>query len=105
MVYAYADCAGKKEIRRSVSELAATSVGASVALVCDDVTMKSEYVAVGVKEDLRVGAFNSFIHSKQGGKAVLVQEVNDGAINLAMNPLSSTCSKHVDVHHDFLGER
>ena len=69
-------------------------------------TAEAEYVAlgVGVKEALFTGAVLSFVCPELRGSCVRVFEDNQGAIELAANPLSSARSKYIDVHFHFVGE-
>ena len=67
---------------------------------------EAEYVAVGegVKEALFTGAVLSFICRELTGSCVRVFEDNQGALALAVNPLSSARSKHIDVRFHFVRE-
>ena len=69
-------------------------------------TAEAEYVAVGegVKEALFTGAVLSFICRELTGSCVRVFEGNQGALALAVNPLSAARSKHIDVRFHFVRE-
>ena len=65
-----------------------------------------DYVALGegVKEALFTGAVLSLYCPELSGSCVRVFGDNQGAIELAANPLSSARSKYIDVHFHFVGE-
>ena len=58
----------------------------------------------GVKERPFVKAVLSFIVPSLSEKSIKVLEDNEGAINLAANPLSSARTKHIDVRFHFIRE-
>ena len=111
-VYADADYANKDNDRRSASEIAVT-LGGTVASrasktqrVVSLSTSEAEYMAAGdgVKEALFVRAVLSFIAPETCGACAKVPENNQRTKALIKNPLSSTKSKHIDVHFHFIHE-
>ena len=69
-------------------------------------TKEAEYVAMGdgVKEALYVRGVLMFLMSSLGSPSIGVFEDNEGEIDLAKSPLSSSNSKRIDVMHRFLRE-
>ncbi|CAM9923281.1 unnamed protein product, partial [Discosporangium mesarthrocarpum] len=69
-------------------------------------TSEAEYMATGesVKELLFVMNVVYFMQPKYGVPSVYVLEDNSGAIDLAQNSLSSGRTKHIEVHHHFIGD-
>ena len=69
-------------------------------------TTDAEYVALGdgVKEVLFAKSVASFLVPSLSQKTIKVFVGNDGAINLASNPLSYARTKHIDVRFHFVGE-
>jgi len=69
-------------------------------------TTEAEYVALGdgVKEALFAKAVASFLVPGLTEKIILAIVDNEGAINLASNPLSSARTKHIDVRFHFVRE-
>ena len=67
---------------------------------------EAEYVALGevTKEVLFMRGILKFIQPNLDESCTTVYEDNQGAIQLANNPLSSSNSKHIDVRHHFLRE-
>ena len=58
----------------------------------------------GVNEGPFVKAVLSFIVPSLSEKSIKVLVDNEGATNLAANPLSSTRTKHIDVRFQFIRE-
>ena len=111
-VYTDANYAEKADDRRSVSGVVVT-VGSSTVRCSSNTqkivtlsTTEAEYVALGdgVKEGLFVKAVSSFIVPSLSEKSIKVLVDNEGAINLAANPLSSARTKHIDVRFHFIRE-
>ena len=109
-VYADPDYADKANDRRSVSGIAVT-LGCTVvrhASKTQHVVLLSiseaEYIAArdGFKEALLVRAVLYFIAPATSGASTKVFEDNQGAKTLIENPLSSTRSKHIDMHFYFI---
>ncbi|CAM9233072.1 unnamed protein product [Pylaiella littoralis] len=69
-------------------------------------TTEAEYVALGdgVKEALFAKAVASFLVPALSQNIIKVLVDNEGAINLASNPLSSARTKHIDVRFHFVRE-
>ena len=105
-----ADYAHHAEGRRSVSGVAVCCGGTLVSWFCRTQkcvtlsTTEAEYVAMadGVKEALYVRGVLVFLTPSLGSPSIGVFEDNQGAIDLAKNPLSSSNSKHIDVRYYFL---
>ncbi|CAB1098415.1 unnamed protein product [Ectocarpus sp. CCAP 1310/34] len=108
--YADADFASKAADRRSVSGGIVTCGGGVVSWFsrtqkCVTLsTTEAEYVALGdvVKEILFLRQVWRFMLPKVGMPCIPVFEDNQGAIQLAQNPISNSNSKHIDVRHHFL---
>ena len=110
-VFADANYAEKADDRRSVSGVAVTvgkSVGwfSSMQKIVTRSTTEAKYVALvdGVKEALFVKGVFSFIIPSISENCIKVFVVNDRAISLAINPLSSARTKHIDVGFHFIRE-
>ena len=58
----------------------------------------------GVKEAVFAKAVASFLVPGLTEKIILAIVDNEGAINLASNPLSSASTKHIDVRFHFVRE-
>ncbi|CAB1111969.1 unnamed protein product [Ectocarpus sp. CCAP 1310/34] len=110
--YADADFASKAADRRSVSGGIVTCGGGAVSWFsrtqkCVTLsTTEAEYVALGdvVKEILFLRQIWRFMLPQVGMPCNPVFEDNQGAIQLAQNPISNSNSKHIDVRHHFLRE-
>ncbi|CAB1113952.1 unnamed protein product [Ectocarpus sp. CCAP 1310/34] len=110
--YADADFASKAADRRSVSGGIVTCGGGAVSWFsrtqkCVTLsTTEAEYVALGdvVKEILFLRQIWRFMLPQVGMPCIPVFEDNQGAIQLAQNPISNSNSKHIDVRHHFLWE-
>ncbi|CAB1116207.1 unnamed protein product [Ectocarpus sp. CCAP 1310/34] len=110
--YADADFASKAADRRSVSGGIVTCGGGAVSWFsrtqkCVTLsTTEAEYVALGdvVKEILFLRQIWRFMLPQVGMPCIPVFEDNQGAIQLAQNPISNSNSKHIDVRHHFLRE-
>ena len=111
-VFADADYASKATDRRSVSGGLIMCGGASVCWFsrtqkCVTLsTSEAEYVALG-------DAVNELLFLRQVWRFMLpskimpyfpVFEDNQGAVQLAQNPITNSNSKHIDVSHHFLRE-
>ncbi|CAB1110909.1 unnamed protein product [Ectocarpus sp. CCAP 1310/34] len=110
--YADADFASKAANRRSVSGGIVTCGGGSVSWFsrtqkCVTLsTTEAEYVALGdvVKEIIFLRQIWRFMLPQVGMPCIPIFEDNQGAIQLAQNPISNSNSKHIDVRHHFLRE-
>ena len=111
-VFADADYASKATDRRSVSDESIMYEGASVCWfsrtqTCVTLsTSEAEYVALG-------DAIKELLFLRQVWRIMLpikvmpcspVFEDNQGAVQLAQNPVTNSNSKHIDVRHHFLRE-
>ncbi|CAB1106904.1 unnamed protein product [Ectocarpus sp. CCAP 1310/34] len=69
-------------------------------------TTEAEYVALGdeVKEILLLRQIWRFMLPQVDMPCIPVFEDNQGAIQLAQNPISKSISKHIDERHHFLRE-
>ena len=69
-------------------------------------TREAEYVALAdiVKEVLFLRQVWRFMLPDVGMPCIPVFEDNEGAVQLAQNPITNSNSKHMDVRHRFLGE-
>lgn len=111
-VYTDSNYAEKPDDRRSVSGVAVTLGKSTIAWLSSTQrivtlsTTEAEYVALGdgVKEALFAKAVVSFIVPSLSKEPIKVFVDNDGAINLASNPLSSARTKHIDVRFHFVRE-
>ena len=65
---------------------------------------ESEYISLAdcVKDVLFLKQVFGFMSPKNKDKKVVVYEDNEGAIQLANNPLSSSRSKHIHVRYHFI---
>ena len=98
--------------RRSVSGVVVTLDSATVSWLSSTQkivtlsTTEAEYVALGdgVKEVLFAKAVASFLVPGLTEKIILAIVDNEGAINLASNPLSSARTKHIDMRFYFVRE-
>ena len=110
--FADADYASKATDRRSVSGGVIMCAGACVCWFsktqkCVTLsTSEAEYVALGdaVKELLFLRQVWRFMLPGKGMPCFPVFEDNQGAVQLSMNPVSNSNSKHIDVRHHFLRE-
>ncbi|CAB1113034.1 unnamed protein product [Ectocarpus sp. CCAP 1310/34] len=110
--YADADFASKVADRRSVLGGIVTCGGGAVSWFsrtqkCVTLsTTEAEYVALGdvVKEILFLRQIWRFMLPQVGMPCIPIFEDNQGAIQLAQNPISNSNSKHIDVRHHFLRE-
>ena len=111
-VFADADYASKATDRRSVS---CGLVGCGGASVCwfsrtqkcvIPSTSEAEYVALGdaVKESLFLRQNWRLMLPSKVMPCFPVFEGNQGAVQLAQNPVTNSNSKHIDVRHHFLRE-
>lgn len=66
-------------------------------------SIEGEYVAMGEvsKEVLFMQSILKCVQPEEEEMCTIVYEGNQGAIQLANNPLSSSNSKHIDVYHHF----
>ena len=111
-VFADADYAFKATDRRSVSGGLIMCGSASVCWFSRTqkcVTLKTseaEYVALGdaVKELLFLRQVWRFMLPNKVMPCFPVFEDNEGAVQLAQNPITNSNSKHIDVRHHFLRE-
>ena len=109
-VYADVDYADRANDRRSVSGIAVTLEGTVVSHASKTQrvvllsTSEAEYIAAGdgVKEALLLRAVLSFIAPEKSGAIIKVLEDNQGATAPIENLLSSSRSKHIDVHFHFI---
>ena len=111
-VFADADYASKATDRRSVSGGVIMCGGASVCWFfrtqkCVTLsTSEAEYVALGdaVKELLFLRQIWRFMLPSKVMPCFPVFEDNQGAVQLAENPITNSNTKHIDVRHHFLRE-
>ena len=111
-VFADADYASKATDRRSVSGGVIMCGGASVCWFsrtqkCVTLsTSEAEYVALGdaVKELLFLRQVWRFMLPSKVMPCFPVFEDNQGAVQLAENPITNSNTKHIDVRHHFLRE-
>ena len=110
-VFADADYVSKATGRRSVSGGLIMCGGASVWLSrlqkCVTLsTSEAEYVAFGaaVKEVLFLRQIWRFMLPSKVMPCFPVFEANQGAVQLAQNPVTNSNAKHIDVRHHFLRE-
>ncbi|CAM9497748.1 unnamed protein product [Laminaria digitata] len=110
-VFADADYASKATDRRSVSGGLIMYGGACVfwysrTQKCVTLsTSEAEYVAMAtMKEVLFLQQVWCFVLPEVGTLCVPVFEHNEGAVQLAQNPVTNSNSKHIDVRHHFLRE-
>ena len=112
-VFADADYASKATDRRSVSGGLVMCGGASACWFsrtqkCVTLsTSEAEYVALGdaIKELLFLRQVWRFMLPINVMPCFPVFEDNQGAVQLAQNPVANSNSKHIDVRHHFLRER
>ena len=112
VAFADADYASKAADRRSVSRGAIMCGGACVCWFlrtqkCVTLsTTEAEYVALAgtIKKAMFLRYMWSFISPGFGTMCITVFEGNEGAKNLAQNPVCTSKSKHIDVRHHFLRE-
>ena len=111
-VYADADYASKAADRRLVSGGLVMCGGACVSWFsrtqkCVTLsTTEAEYVALAgtIKEVLFLRQVWRFMLPDVGMPCIPVFEGNQGAVQLAQNPITNSNSKHIDVRHHFLTE-
>ena len=111
-VFADADYASKATDRRSVSGVLIMCGGASVCWFsrtqkCVTLsTSEEEHVALGdaVKELLFLRQVWRFMLPSKVMPCFPFFEDNQGAVQLAQNPVTNSNSKHIDVRHHFLRE-
>ena len=111
-VFADADYASKATDRRSVSGGVIMCGGASVCWFSRTqkcvtlLTSEAEYVALGdaVKELLFLRQVWRFMLPSKVMPCFPIFEDNQGAVQLAQNPITNSNSKHIDVRHHFLRE-
>ena len=111
-VFADADYASVAADRRSVSGGLVMCGGACVSWFsrtqkCVTLsTTEAEYVALAdvVKEVLFLRQVWRFMLPDVGVTCIPVFEDNQGAVQLAQNPITNSNSKHIDVRHHFLWE-
>ena len=109
-VFADADYASKAADRRSVSGGLVMCGGACVSWFsrtqkCVTLsTTEAEYVALAdvMKEVLFLRQVWRFMLPDVGMPCIPVFEDNEGAVQLAQNPITNSNSKHIDVRHHFL---
>ena len=65
---------------------------------------EAEYVAEGFTEALFLRSVWRFLLPDFGDPCIQVFEDNKGATQLAVNPVTNSNSKHIDVRHHFLRE-
>ena len=112
VVYADAAYAPKDTRRKSVSGGIVMCGGAAVQWIsrtqkCTTLsTSEAEYVAMGegFKEALFLRSVWRFLLPDFGDPCIQVFEDNSGAIQLGVNPVTNSNSKHIDVRHHFLRE-
>ena len=112
VAYADANYASKAADRRSISGGAVMCAGACVCWFsrtqkCVTLsTTEAEYVALAdtIKEAMFMRYVWSFILPGFGAMCITVFEDNEGARQLAQNPVCTSNSKHIDVKHHFLRE-
>jgi len=112
VVYADAAYAPKETKRKSVSGGAVMCGGAAIQWIsraqkCTTLSSsEAEYVAMGegFKEALFLRSVWRFLLPDFGDSCIQVFEDNNGAIQLAVNPVTNSNSKHIDVRHHFLRE-
>ncbi|CAB1106667.1 unnamed protein product [Ectocarpus sp. CCAP 1310/34] len=112
-VFADADYARKAADRRSVSEGLVMWGGGCISWLsrtqkCVTLsTTEAEYVSLAdvmKKEVLFLRKVWRFMLPEAGMPCIPVFEDNQGAIQLAQNPISNSNSKHIDVRHHFIRE-
>ena len=111
-VFTDADYASMATVRRSVSGGLIMYGGASVCWFsrtqkCVTLsTSEAEYVALedAVKELLFLGQVWRFMLPSKVMPCFPFFEDNQGAVQLAQNPVTNSYSKHIDVRHHFLQE-
>ena len=111
-VFADADYDSKAADRRSVSCGLIMCGGASVCWFSRTQkrvtlsTSEAEYVALGdaVKESLFLRQIWHFMLPSKVMPCLPVLEDNQGAVQLAQNPITNSNSKHIDIRHHFLRE-
>ena len=111
-VFADADYASKAADRRSVSGGLVMCGGACVSWFsrtqkCVTLsTTEAEYVALAdvMKKVLILGHVWRFRLPEVGVPCIPVFEDDQGAVQLAQNPITNSNSKHIDVRHHFLRE-
>lgn len=112
LTFADADYASKAADRRSVAGGAIMCGGAAVSWFsrtqkCVKLsTTEAEYVALSdvLKEVLFLRQVWSFILPQAGMPCVPVFEDNQGASQLARNPITNSNSRHIDMRHRFIRE-
>ena len=112
VAYADANYASKAADRRSISGGAVMCAGACVCWFsrtqkCVTLsTTEAEYVALAdtIKEAMFMRYVWSFILPGFGAMCITVFEDNEGARQLAQNPVCTSNSTHIDVIHHFLRE-
>ena len=110
--YGDADYVDKSKGRRSVSGTVINLGGAAVSWAISTQrcvtlsTAEAEYVALckWVKEALFTGAVLSFIRPELSGSCVRVFEINQRAMALAENPLSSARRQYTNARFHFVRE-
>ncbi|CAB1115738.1 unnamed protein product [Ectocarpus sp. CCAP 1310/34] len=111
-VFADADYASKAAERRSMSGGLVMCVGGMYFLVsrtqkCVTLsTTEAEYVSLAdvMKEVSFLRQVWRFMLPEAGMPCIPVFEDNQGAIQLAQNPISNSISKHIDVRHHYIRE-
>ena len=113
MVYADAVYAPKDTKRKSVSGVTVMCGGTAIQWIsrtqkkCTTLSSsEAEYVATaeGFKEALFSRHVWRFLLPDFGDPCIRVFEDNKGAIQMAVNPVTTSNSKHIDVRHHFLRE-
>ena len=112
VVYADAAYAPKETKRKSVSGGAVMCGGAAIQWIsrtqkCTTLSSsEAEYVpmAGGFKEALFLRPVWRFLLPDFGDPCIRVFEDNKGAIQMAVDPVTNSNSKHIDVCHHFLRE-
>ena len=112
VVYADAAYAPKETKRKSVSGGAVMCGGAAIQWIsrtqkCTTLSSsEAEYVAMaeGFKEALFLRSVWRFLLPNFGDPCIQVFEDNNGAIQMGVNPITNSNSKHIDVRHHFLRE-
>lgn len=112
VVYADAAYAPRDTRRKSVSGAAVMCGGAAIQWISRTQktstlsTSEAEYVAMaeGFKEALFLRSVWRFLLPDFGDPCIQVFEDNKGAIQIAVNPVTNSNSKHIDVRHHFLRE-
>ena len=112
MVYVDAAYASKDTKKRSVLDVAVMCGGTAIQWIsltqkCTKLSSsEAEYVAMaeGFKDALSCGTCGVFYCLILGTRASRFSRKSEGAIQMAVNPVTNSNSKHVCVRHHFLRE-